>query len=83
MSRQLVDNLSRSARLAVPGALLGLAIAAGVARMLRTLLLGVNPLDPLTFGGTAALLIAVCLLASFVPTLRAATASPIEALRTD
>ena len=60
-----------------------MAIAAGVARMLRTLLLGVSPFDPLTYGGTAVLLMAVCLLASFVPALRAASASPLEALRAD
>jgi ABC-type antimicrobial peptide transport system permease subunit len=47
------------------------------------LLLGVSPFDPLTYGGTALLLVAICVLASFVPALRAATASPLEALRAD
>ena len=79
----LREVVSRGARLAVPGALLGMAMAAGVAWMLRTLLLGVSPFDPLTYGGTALLLMAVCLLASFVPARRAATASPLEALRAD
>lgn len=79
----LREVVSRGARLAVPGALLGMAMAAGVAWMLRTLLLGVSPFDPLTYGGTALLLIVVCLLSSFVPARRAATASPLEALRAD
>jgi len=43
----------------------------------------VSPFDPLTYGGTAALLIAVCLFASFVPALQAASASPLDALRAD
>jgi len=79
----LGEVVSRAARLAVPGALLGMAIAAGVASMLRTLLLGVSPFDPLTYGGTAVLLMAICLLASFAPALRAASASPLDALRAD
>jgi putative ABC transport system permease protein len=79
----LREVISRGARLAVPGALLGMAIAAGVARMLRMLFLDVSPFDPFTYGGTAVALLAVCLLASFVPALRAASASPLEALRAD
>jgi hypothetical protein len=79
----LREVVMRGVRLAVPGALVGIAMAAGVASLLRTLLLGVNPFDPLTYGFTALVLIAVCLLASFVPARRAATASPLEALRAD
>jgi putative ABC transport system permease protein len=79
----LREVFSRAARLALPGALLGLAIAAGVASVLRTLLLGVSPYDPLTYGGTALLLLAVCVLASFVPAFRVATASPLDALRAE
>jgi predicted permease len=79
----LREVISRGARLAVPGALLGMAIAAGVARMLRMLFLDVSPFDPFTYGGTAVALLAVCLLASFMPALRAASASPLEALRAD
>jgi predicted permease len=79
----LRDVLSRGARLALPGAVLGALMAAAVAWTLRTLLIGVSPFDPLTYGGTALLLLAVCLAASFVPARRAATANPIDALRGD
>jgi predicted permease len=79
----LREVVSRAGRLAVPGALIGIAIAAGIASRLRTLLLGVSPFDPLTYGATATLLIAVCLLAAFLPALRAATTRPLEALRAD
>src|SRR6185436_20125455 len=79
----LRDIVARGGRLAAIGVLLGAGIAALVANTLRTLLLGVSPFDALTYGGTAALLVAVCLLASFVPALRAATASPLDALRAE
>jgi ABC-type lipoprotein release transport system permease subunit len=47
------------------------------------MLLDVSPFDPFTYGGTAGALLMVCLLASFVPALRAASASPLDALRAD
>ena len=68
-------------RLAAAGALLGLAGAAALTRVLRGLLFGVSPADPATFGAVAATLGAVALLASFVPALRAARIDPVEALR--
>ncbi len=66
----LREVLSRGASFAASGTILGLAIAAGLAQLLRTMLLGVSPFDPLTYGGTALLLLAVCLIASFVPARR-------------
>ncbi len=79
----LREVLRRGARLAASGALLGVAIGAGVAQLLRTMLLGVSPIDPFTYAATALLLFGVCLLASFVPARRAATSSPLDALRAD
>jgi putative ABC transport system permease protein len=60
---------------------IGLAGAFGVSRLLRSLLFGVTPNDPLTFAGVALLLAAVALLASYLPALRAAKVDPVEALR--
>ena len=77
----LREVLQRGAWLAVSGALLGVVIAAGVAQLLRAMLLGVSPFDLFTYGATALLLVTVCLLASFVPARRAATTSPLDALR--
>src|SRR5215212_9583391 len=48
--------VARAARLAVPGALVGVALAAGIATTLRAMFLGVSPFDPLTYAGTTALL---------------------------
>jgi ABC-type antimicrobial peptide transport system permease subunit len=77
------EVLSRAARFAVSGTVLGLVMAAGLARLLQVMLVGVSPFDPLTYAATALLLVAICLFASFVPARRAATTSPLEALRAD
>jgi ABC-type antimicrobial peptide transport system permease subunit len=77
----LRDVLFRGARLAAVGTAFGLLVAAGVARFLRVVLLGVNPFDPVTYLTLALVLAAVCLLAAFVPAWRATSVDPVEALR--
>ena len=79
----LREVVVRAAWLAGSGAVLGVAIAAGLTQMLRPMLLGVSPLDPMTYARTALLLMTICLLAALVPARRAAAASPLEALRAD
>jgi predicted permease len=79
----LREVLARGARLAVPGALLGIAIAAAVAWTLRTLLLGVSPFDPGTYAAIVLVLLGVSVLASFVPARRAVMSSPLDALRAE
>jgi predicted permease len=59
----------------------GLACAVLFARLLSALLSGVSPFDPPTLLGVALLLLAVALLASLVPALRAVRVNPMEALR--
>ena len=63
------------------GAVVGLSIAAGLTRFLRSLLFGVEPLDPLTFAMGALALVAATLLASYIPARRAAQVDPMDALR--
>ena len=58
----------------------GLAGAAALSRVLGTLLFGVRPLDPVTFGGAAAVLAAVALGACCLPAWRAARLDPVTAL---
>ena len=63
------------------GAAIGLGLAFGVTRLMPALLLGVNPVDPLTYSIVAAGLLAVALVASYIPAWRAARLDPIVALR--
>jgi putative ABC transport system permease protein len=71
------------ARLAALGAGLGLCLAAALSRVLRELLYGVSPFDPLSYAGLTIVLASVALLASWLPARRAARVDPNEALRAD
>ncbi|HEY7390976.1 MAG TPA: FtsX-like permease family protein, partial [Bryobacteraceae bacterium] len=65
------------------GAALGLAAAAGLTRLMSSLLFGVKALDPLTYAAVSALLIAAAVLASYLPARRAMAIDPVEALRAE
>lgn len=67
--------------LALAGAIIGVAGAAGLTRYLQTLLYGVKPIDPWTFTGAIILLCLVTLLACLNPTRRATRVDPMVALR--
>ena len=75
--------LAQAARLAVAGGLMGLAMASGVGLLVQSLLVGVPPLDPLTFGGTALLFALVLAAACWSPVRRAAATNPAAALRAE
>jgi putative ABC transport system permease protein len=63
------------------GIAIGLGGALSVTRVLRTMLFGVSPFDPLSFVGVSLLLTTIALVASYVPARRAARVDPVEALR--
>jgi putative ABC transport system permease protein len=65
------------------GGAVGLVSARGVSHWMSSLLFGVTPADPLTFGVSGAVILAAALAASYVPSRRAASLNPIEALRSD
>ncbi len=73
--------LTHGLSLAAAGIALGLAAAAGVARLMSGLLYDVQPSDPLTFVAVPLALLAVAALASLLPALRAVGVSPTLALR--
>lgn len=69
--------------LASVGALIGLAGATAVMRLMGSLLFGVSAIDPLTYGGVVVGLVGAAMLASYMPAARAAGLNPVEALRGD
>ena len=73
--------LQSGARLAVVGCVLGLGGAVAASRLLRSLLFGVSPFDPLVLSLAAIGVLLLAVLASGLPVLRAASIDPMQALR--
>jgi len=65
------------------GVVIGLSAAAGLTRLMSTLLYGITPLDPMTYIAVPLLLLTATVLASYVPAWRAASVDPVEALKAD
>jgi predicted permease len=65
------------------GIAIGLAAAAGLMRLMKSLLFGVSPLDPFTYASVLIVLAASAVLASYLPARRAAAVNPVEALRAE
>ena len=65
------------------GALLGLLVAAGFSRFLRSVLYGVAPLDGAIFLLVPFALLTVAVAAALIPAIRASRVAPVEALRSD
>ena len=63
------------------GLALGLAGSLWAARFVEALLFQLEPRDPVTFGGAAAVLVAVGVLAAWLPAHRAARLDPVTVLR--
>jgi predicted permease len=75
--------VGRGLRLALLGSGIGLVGAFGLTRLVANLLFGVTPADPLTFVSVTLLLLAVTVLASWLPARRAARIDPMVALRSE
>lgn len=65
------------------GLLFGLVLAGGATQLLRSLLFGLNPLDPATYGAIGVLLFLVCWVAAAGPVRRALRTEPLEVLRNE
>jgi ABC-type lipoprotein release transport system permease subunit len=73
--------LLHSVRLTAAGVVLGLAGATLVTRLLRSLLFGVDPMDPVILAAASILLGLIAVAASWLPAQRAMAVPPLEALR--
>jgi putative ABC transport system permease protein len=68
-------------KLTLLGIVIGIALAIGLTRLISEFLFGVKPTDPLTYAAVALGLIAVALLACYIPARRASRVDPMVALR--
>ena len=82
--RRLVGEVMREGlRLGSIGAAVGTVAAFAVSGFLATQLVGVEPHDPLSFGTSVAVLVVAVAIACLIPARRAATVSPMDALRAE
>jgi putative ABC transport system permease protein len=85
LGAQTVDVLKLVVRngmtLALIGVVLGLGGAFALTRLMNTLLFGVTPTDKVTFALVSLILVAVALLACYIPARRATRVDPLKALR--
>jgi predicted permease len=75
--------MASAAGITAIGLVVGVAGAAALTRLLQGQLYETTPLDATTFAGMSVLLFAVALLAAYLPARKAASVSPMEAMRTE
>ncbi|MFC5864354.1 ADOP family duplicated permease [Acidicapsa dinghuensis] len=73
----------QSLLLSVAGSFIGLTAALASARLLRSFLFEVHPLDPVTFCAVPLLMLLLAVLAAWIPARRAASIDPMQALRSE
>jgi putative ABC transport system permease protein len=73
--------LQKAILLSLVGVSFGLLASLALTRLMRDLIYGVGPADPLTLGAVAALLAVITILASYFPARRATKVDPLVALR--
>ena len=82
--RELQWLFVRSAlALTVAGLIIGVLAAAAVAELMRTLLFGIRPLDPLSFAVVPLVLVAAAMLASYLPASRVSAINPADVLKAE
>jgi ABC-type antimicrobial peptide transport system permease subunit len=83
-SRDVAGMFLRHAfMLTLIGVVVGLAGAAGLARMMSSLLFGIGALDPTAYGAVVLLLVTACMLGSYLSARRALAVDAAEALRAE
>jgi ABC-type antimicrobial peptide transport system permease subunit len=81
MVRRMV--VAQGGRVAMLGVVVGLLAALILTRYIKSLLFGIEPLDATSFASVAAVMVAVALLASYLPARRASRVDPATALRAE
>ena len=74
-------TVGQGTRLAGLGIMIGTIASLGVTRLLRSLIFGVTPTDPLTFVAVPIVLLVVAIAACYIPARRAMRVDPMSALR--
>ena len=77
------DVLISSTRMLIPGISLGLLLAAGAARLVRYIFIGVNVLNPATYLVVAVVQVMIVIMACLAPAIRASRVDPLIALRAE
>jgi predicted permease len=75
--------LGQGLAIAIIGIALGIGGAVGLSRLVASLLYGVSPSDPMTYGAVAGVIAVVAVAACLVPMRRATRVDPLEAIRAD
>ena len=75
--------LRRGLMVSGSGLVIGVAAALGMTRLLRSLLFGTSPADPLAFTATSVVMATAAVLASYLPARAAAAVDPVETLRAE
>ena len=75
--------LSQAAKLACWGIAAGLVLSPMLARLITSMLVGVQPVDPVSLAGAASLLLFAALGAALVPSWKATHIDPIRTLRAE
>ena len=73
--------LREALTLAAIGVAIGLPVALALVRLMRGIVYGIEPHDPITIIGTVVIMVTVAALAAWIPARRAAKIDPMEALR--
>jgi ABC-type lipoprotein release transport system permease subunit len=75
--------LFHSAKLAVPGTIIGVLLALSLGSVVRNLIYGVSPTDPFILSAVVLLVLTVALVASYLPARRASRSDPMTTLRAE
>jgi ABC-type antimicrobial peptide transport system permease subunit len=67
--------------LAIAGVISGIGVSAFLIRLVKSMLYGLRPSDPISFGASVLFLIGMALIAGWIPATRASGVDPMEALR--